>query len=242
MNEYPHGIYFSEAQEKMMELKGAEAVMWENIKHSDNTSEIQLFIEQYPESPYISMAYNRLDSIMWISALNVNSVQSYSDYMIRSDSGELPGVYYALAQQRYEMLFQSYQVSQEEINNIKLVVDGFYIALSNVDYSKLNNYLAPTVYRFFNSGAASRDRITRELLIAGAKSQPTTIKFSPQINELQYQKTYNGHYKTNVPLSKSFVNIDGVTETIHGYIVHIEMDNEFRIIGIYETKPFEEAV
>ena len=241
MNSYPQGAHVGDAQTKMMTLKGNETAAWENLKASKNTSEFNDFLKKYPDSPYRKLVIDKLDSLTWIATLNTNTAQGYSDYMVASDSKEISGNYYAEAQERYEMLFQSYPITTEEMDKIKLTVDGFYSALSALDYNKLNEYLAPTVYRFFNSGVTSREKITGELLVSGAKAKNATIKFTPDINSLQYQKTFNGRYISNVPLSKSYVCHEGNNITNYGYIVHIEMDGEFKIIGIYETKPFADA-
>lgn len=242
MNEFPDGKYFSEAQEKMLTLKNSETGLWEKLRSSQNVTEFQDFLKKFPESPYKSLVRDRLDSLTWVATLNSNTAQAYSDYMVSSDSGELPGNNYADAQERYEMLFQTYPVDVEQQDSIKRTVDGFYTALSTVNYPKINEYLAPMVNRFFNSGAATREKITGELLVAAAKTQVATIKFVPDITSLQYQKTFNGRYKANVPLAKTYVNKEGQTETTYGYIVHVELDDNFRIIGIYETKPYTGAV
>jgi len=77
--------------------------------------------------------------------------------------------------------------------------------------------------------------------VAGSKTSKPTIKFVPDIAALQYQKTFNGHYKTNIPLTKTYIDNKGNSVTQYGYIIHAELDEMFRIIGIFETKPYIDA-
>jgi len=133
----------------MKALKDREAAAWENLKTSGNITEFQDFLQQYPESPYRSLVRNRLDSLMWVAALAANTAEGYAEYMVASDSGELPGNYYNEAQKRYEMLFQSYPATAEELDKIKTIVADFYLALSDGNYKKITEYLSPKVNRSF---------------------------------------------------------------------------------------------
>lgn len=236
ITEFPKGIHYDQAQQNLLNLKSEEASAWERMRTSDNTAELRDFIRQHPESPYNSLIRTRLDSITWMGALKTNTAEAYSDYMMLSQSGDFNGDYFAEAQKRYEMLFQSYPVNAGELDSIQIALDGFYRALSAVDYNAMIPYLAPMINRFFGSGAAARERITGELLVAGAKAQESTIKFSLDLESVQYEKTLNDHYNVNVPLVKSYEK-DGKTEDVSGYIVHVELDPMFQIVSIYETKP-----
>lgn len=238
MNEYPNGKYFADAEAKMKALKNREASAWENLKISENITEFRDFLQQYPDSPYRSLVRDRLDSLMWIAALAANTAESYSEYMVAADSGELPGNYYNEAQKRHEMLFQSYPVTAEELDKIKAIVADFYLALSDKNYKKVTEYLSPKVYRFFNKGTDSRDNILKGLQLSMSKNAHYSVKFIPCLDAVQYQKTVDERYRVNVPLVKEHHNDEGATRTISGYIGHIEMDSEMRILSIYETKPY----
>ena len=242
MNEYPNGKHFAEAEAKMKALKDREAAAWENLKTSGNITEFQDFLQQYPESPYRSLVRNRLDSLMWVAALAANTAEGYAEYMVASDSGELPGNYYNEAQKRYEMLFQSYPATAEELDKIKTIVADFYLALSDGNYKKITEYLSPKVNRFFNKGTDSRENILKGLQLSMSKNANVSVKFIPCIDALQYQKTVDDRYRVNVPLVKEHRSNDGGVRTISGYIGHIEMDSEMRIFGIYETKPYGAAI
>ncbi len=238
MNEYPNGKYFAAAEAKMKALKNREASAWENLKMSENIAEFHDFLQQYPDSPYRSLVRDRLDSLMWVAALAANTAESYSEYMVAADSGELPGNYYNEAQKRHEMLFQSYPVTEEELDKIKAIVADFYRVLSEEDYKKMAEYLSPKVYRFFNKGTDSRENILKGLQLSMSKNANFSVRFIPSLDALQYQKTLDERYLVNVPLVKEHRNNEGVTRTVSGYIGHIEMDSEMRILSIYETKPY----
>lgn len=240
MERFPNGIHYAEADSNMRTLKNSETSSWETMRNSDNTAELRDFIRANPNSNYGSLIKTRLDSLSWIGALKQNTADSYSEYMTMSQSDEFNGDYFAEAQERYDMLFQSYPVNAEELDSIKTTISGFYRALSSLSHQGVITYLAPTVNRFFNSGAAPRDRIIGELMVAGAKSQVSTIKFTPNMEAVQYEKMYNGGFKVNVPLTKTYKN-NGKDEEMSGYIVHAELNPAYQIVSIHETKPFNDA-
>ena len=241
MQAFPKGKYCNLAEESLMKLKGNEAEIWGKLQVSENTAELRDFLTQYPQSPYNSLVKKRLDSLTWVATLNDNTAESYSNYMVMSQSGEFPGYYFGDAQERYEMLFQSYPVIQTDLDNIKNTVDGFFTALSALNADEMSKYLAPIVFRFFSSGRGQREKIVGDLIISGARIQAPTIKFLPNMNTVAYEKTLIEHYIVNVSVQKSFVE-NGQTKTVSGYIVNIELDRNFQIITLTESKPTPDAV
>lgn len=240
MTSYPSGSHFEEANAMLMRLKQNEAANWEQLKTTDNVSALRDFLQQYPGSPYTSLVKMRIDSLAWMGALKLNSAAAYSDYMLQAQSGDFSGEYLTLANNRYEMLFQSYPVNEADLDSIRMTVNGFYSALSKVDYDGIRRYLAPVVDRFFESGRAPRERITGELLMAAARTQDGILQFEADVNAVQYEKTPDDVYNVNVPLTKSFLR-DGNTKEMPGYIVHMKLDSLFRIFHVYETKPQPDA-
>ncbi len=237
---FPAGKHYANAQEHFLKLKGEEKTAWEHVKKSDNATELRDFIKHYPDNPFISLAKIRLDSLTWNATLNVNTVESYSDYMLQSQSGDFDGDYFAEAQKRYEMLFQSYPINSPELDSVKITIDGFFTALSSVNHAGITHYLAPVVSRFFDSGTAPRDKIAGELSIGSAKSQMPPIKFIPNMEAVCYEKMLNNHFNASVPMIKSYSK-NGEKYEVAGYIVHLEMNPSYEIISIFETKPYVEA-
>jgi hypothetical protein len=240
MESYPHGKHFNEAQNNLLSLKSEEAADWEQIKFTGNISELHNFLDQHPGSPYTLLAEIRIDSLSWMGALRTNTPESYSGYITLSQNGEIRGEYIAEALKRDKMLSPQYPQNEALSDSIFAIVNGFYSSLSAVDHNKMSLYLAPVVKRFFNSGTATREKITGELLVAGAQSQGSTLKFTPNTEAVNYEKTTEGYYKINVPLMKSYVKNENI-ELVPGYIVHMELNPGFQIISIHETKPYPGA-
>ena len=240
IEKHPSGTHFEEAQEGLMNLKQTEASMWEKLKVSENISELTGFITQFNNSPYLPLAEIRLDSLSWMVALKTNSAESYYEYIEFSRHGELRGVYTAEAQKRYNWLYQSTHVDVFELDSIRSTVSGFYSALSSLDHTGMYSFLATHVQRFFDSGGASKEKITGELVMSAAQTNNSKISFSPVIEGLQYKKTGNGFYEVNVPLVKSYTESNRDI-LIPGYIVHITLNPAFEITIIYETKPYSGA-
>jgi len=188
MASHPRGDHFEEAQAKLMSLKAEEAADWERLKTTDNITALRDFLQQHPESPYTSLVKSRLDSLTWMGALKTNTAAAYSDYILSAESGDFKGEYLPMAETRYEMLFQSYPVNEVELDSIRQTVNGFYAALSTVDHDGMRRYLAPEVTRFFDSGSATRERITGDLLLKAARTQEATLQFAPDLKGVQYEK------------------------------------------------------
>lgn len=240
MEAFPEGLHFNEAQEGLLRLKSDEADAWEQMKISANTAELRDFLTRLPESPYAPLVRKRMDSLSWMGALRVNTPQSYSDYLSQSERGELLGDYSAEARKRQEMLHQTTPVDTEVLTPIRNTIGGFFASLSGSNHAGAYQYLALVVHRFFNSGAATRERITGELLMTRTRAQGATLTFAPDLEAMQYERIANGNYRVNIPLTKSF-NAEGGTEFVPGYIVHMELNPEFEINSIHETKPHPNA-
>lgn len=241
MKVFPRGKYYILAEENLVKLKNNEAETWKTLQSSDNRAELRNFLTLYPESPYIPLVKIKLDSLTWVATLNDNTAESYSDYMVASQSGELPGDYFGYAQARYDMLFQSYPVTKSNLDSIRLTVDGFFTALSALNANEITKYMAPVVFRFFNFGGGQREKIVGDLLISVARTQAPTVQFLPNTAALAYEKTETEHYKVNVPVQKSYV-AGGQQKNVSGYIVQLELDRNFRILALTERKPADDAV
>ncbi len=240
IEKHPSGIHFDEAQEGLMNLKRTEASVWESLKESESTSELKGFIAQYTNSPYLPLVETRLDSLSWIVALKTNSAESYYEYLEFSRHGDLKGDYVGEVQKRYDWLYQSTPIEVSELDSIRSTVSGFYSALSSLDHNGLYRFLAPHVNRFFDSGGASRERITGELVMTAAQTDNLRISFAPFLEGVQYKNAGNGFYDANVPLVKSY-NDGNRDILIPGYIAHISLNSAFEINSIYETKPYSGA-
>ena len=241
MQAFPKGKYYTLAEENLVKLKEKESETWRTLQSSDNRTELRDFLTQYPESPYTPLVKKKLDSLTWVATLNDNTAESYSGYMVASQSGELPGDYFGNAQERYDMLFQSYPVTQSDLDSIRLTVDGFFTALSALNANEITPYMAPVVFRFFNSGGGQREKIVGDLIISGARTQAPTVQFLPNTAAAAYEKTEIEHYKVNVPVQKTYVD-DGQQKTVSGYIVQLELDRNFRILTLTERKPSADAL
>ncbi|RNC64582.1 hypothetical protein [Proteiniphilum sp. X52] len=240
MEAHPRGAHFEEAQAGLRRLKSEEAAAWEKMKETDNVTELRDFLASHADSPYAPLVRTRLDSLVWIGTLQMNTPESYADYILLTEKGGIPGDYMAEARKRHDLLSRPQSSDAVTLDSIRAAVGGVFIALSALDHNRMVRYLAPTVYRFFNSGAATRERIAGELLVTGAQTEGTTLKFTPDLESLQYELTGGNHYKINVPLRKSYQK-DGAAEEVHGYIAHIELDTIFQVVSIFETKPYPEA-
>lgn len=241
MNAYPSGKHFEEAQKRMMELKGNEHSSWETLKTSDDMEAFQLFLKQYPNSPYKNLVLDKVDSLSWIASMNVNTEQAYADYLELAKNKMVKGGFSTSAQERYNMLHQTYPTKAGELDTLRAQVKNFYTVLSESDYMQLHHFLAPKVYRFFTMTSSTPQAIVTGLSVKQSKSDSVKVKFLPDIRSLQYEKTVGGGFKVNIPLSKTTVTANNVKTARYGYIAHIEWTSDLKIIAIFETKPDMDA-
>lgn len=234
MVSFPKGKNYNLAEEAIMRLKQGDSEHWERLRLSDNSAELKDFISSNPQSSYTPLIRRRLDSISWQSSLKDNTNESYKRYIDQSVNGDYEGYYLAQANDRLELLTQKSPTVQDEEDKIKEVVDGFFVGLSAVDATNIEKYLAPRVFQFFNNGGNTREKIIGDLIISGSKTQAPTIKFTPNISNITYQKSTIEHYDINVPLQKTITSSSGSVNDVYGFIVQMELNNEFQIIAISE--------
>lgn len=241
MDEHPQGTYVDEAHARMISLKNEETQKWQNLMTSENTTEFTDFIEQYPDSPYGRKVKNRFDSLMWQSSLKENSIEGYKEYINKTTNQQISGEFIGDAEKRLKMLEQSTPINEEDLVQIKESVNGFFVGLSNLSHSSLSEFLAPIVARFNNLTNMTSDQMIGQLLLLSAKADTKSLRYEPEMAKLKYEQMGNGTYTVNVPLQKIFEDQNGGSNQIKGYIVHLKMDNNFKIFSFYETKPFSEA-
>ncbi len=241
MDEYPQGTYVDKAHSNILSLKNDEAEAWQNLRSSENTIEFTDFLERYPQSPYERQVKSRLDSLIWESSLKENSAESFLDYINKATAQNISGDYIGEAQKRFKMLVQSTPIDEMDLEQIRHSVIGFFIALSDLSHEGLSEYLRPVIVRFNNSTNISSERMIGELMLQASKADAQSLKFDPEITKIRYEKLGNDTYEVNVPLQKIMEGSNSGVNQIKGYIVHLKLDQGFKIFSYYETKPYPTA-
>ena len=241
MDEFPQGSFVSEAHTKIISLKDDETAAWQNLMLSENSIEFRDFLAKYPESPYERRVKNRLDSLLWESSLKENSSESFAEYVSMSTNGDIPGDYIGEAQKRLKMLTQSSPIDEKDLERIKATVGTFFTALSNISHTELSQVLAPVIVRFNRSTNVPSEKMIGELLLLAAKADAKSLRYDPEISNLNYEKMGNDTYSVNVPVQKILEENNGLVNQIKGYIVHLKLDADFKIFSFHETKPFSTA-
>ncbi len=237
MTSFPKGKNYNEAENAIMNLKRGESDVWQQLQVSDNSAELRDFLETNPQTSYKPLIKKRLDSLSWSATMKDNTRESYKNYLDQSTNGDFDGYYMNQAKERLYLLTQRYPVVTSELDSIKMAVDGFFVALSDINASSLEKHLAPKVFKFYNIGSGTKEKIVGDLLISGSKKQSPTIKFIPDISSITYEKTLIEHYKVNVALLKTTTNPNGTEVNRYGYIEKIELDSNFQILSIEELRP-----
>ncbi len=241
IDEYPQGEFSDEAFKSMLLLKNIEAEAYENLKTSESIIEFTEFLEQYPKSSFQRIVKGRLDSLMWSSSLQENSVEAYSRYINSVTTHEILGDYIGEAEKRFKMLDQSTPIDEADLEQLKRTVDGFFVGVSSLSHTTLSEHLAPEVIRYNNKTNLSSDQMIGQLMLQAATENAASLRLEAEIAKLTYKRLNNDTYEVNVPLQKIFEENGGSINQIKGYIVHIKLDLSFKIYSYHETKPYTGA-
>lgn len=241
MNEYPQGKFSDEAYKSMLTLKNRETEAWENLKISENTIEFTDFLKQYPQSPYQRMVKDRLDSLVWKTSVNENSIEGYTDYIDRTNSNEILGTYIGEAKKRFKMLDQSTPIDGGDLEQIRVAVEGFFVALSTQSEAALSEYIAPVMVRYKDNRNLQSKELLAHLRLEAANENALLLRLEAEATKLQYERMLNDTFEVNIPMQKVFEDSGGGISQIKGYIAHLKLDSNFKIYSFHETKPYSEA-
>lgn len=74
--------------------------LWTNVVRSKSKAEIRKYIQLYPQSVHVIEARLLIDSLDWVLAENINTVESYKTYL----DNHSDGLYYDVAKVNYDNL------------------------------------------------------------------------------------------------------------------------------------------
>ena len=79
---------------------------WLKLVENGTRDDLLQFVRQHPTSPYVKVANNRIDSLDWVEARKLHTLDAVSHYMVSHPNG-----YYI---DQAEMLRQSLERQREE--------------------------------------------------------------------------------------------------------------------------------
>jgi hypothetical protein len=84
---YPNSSHLDEVRAKLNELR-QEDVVWSAVAKSNNVAELNGFIQSHPHSPFVKIAYHKIDSLDWREAEKAGTTAAYDKYIAAHEAGE----------------------------------------------------------------------------------------------------------------------------------------------------------
>lgn len=84
---YPNSKHLDEVRAKLKLLRQEDAV-WEVVARSNSVDDLKGFIQAHPNSPFVKVAYHKIDSLDWREAEKKGTSAAYDLYIANHDAGE----------------------------------------------------------------------------------------------------------------------------------------------------------
>ncbi len=105
---------------------------WDDAVMNGTGSALNGYIEKYPNSPHKREALDRLDSIDWVQAVNINSVEAYKQYA----DNHYDGAHYEEAMVAMKNM-KSEEVHPADVQFVRSVFHNFFVAINSKDEGSL---------------------------------------------------------------------------------------------------------
>jgi len=128
---------------------------WANVMHSRSKTALLKYIQLHPESVHVTEAKLLVDSLDWIQASNLNTLESYQAYI----DAHQDGLHYDDAKMNLENL-KTMVVSPEELQMISQLFTTYFNSLAKKDEISLATTLGTVIHNFFN-----RQNVSKEVVI-----------------------------------------------------------------------------
>ena len=102
---FPQSKYIDEVREQYR-VVAVQQNEWLKLVENGTRDDLLQFVRQHPTSPYVKVANNRIDSLDWVEARKLHTLDAVSHYMVSHPNG-----YYI---DQAEMLRQSLERQREE--------------------------------------------------------------------------------------------------------------------------------
>lgn len=137
---YPDTSHAQEIQDEIGRYKRYEQE-WNLIANSSNINDFASFRSRFPNSPFDQLAYDKIDSLDWVSALKAGTEQALQNYL----SVHPDGKYADEAQDAKQILLDSKPTADEQ-NAVSTTLTRYFTALADHNKEALTNITTAAVY------------------------------------------------------------------------------------------------
>ncbi|MBR4572876.1 MAG: zinc ribbon domain-containing protein [Prevotella sp.] len=207
-----------------------EDLEWENAVNSGLRSALENYIKENPESPHLSEAKNKIDSIDYRKAEHdykvSNSIEALMKYLKEHPDGR-----FSIQAQNIIDELKAVEVTPEELATVKSVCKKFFQAINSKNDSKLLDTVTDILDQFLNRNNASNSDVV-EFMNRLYKSDITNMNWHI-LDNYKAEKVDNGNGGKNIRVQfgaeQHIERTDPDKETLGKYIVSAEVTPEGRI-------------
>lgn len=225
--EYPHGRHYAEAK-ALYDKLSTELTDWASVSSSVDKYAVKAFLSKYPNGVCATQAKNRLDSLSWVDACNLNKPEAYAQYMTDFPNGK----YFSEAQQKTSQL-KDMEVSANEQNQIANVISQFFNGIASKDESQLLSSVESTMTKFLNKKNATKAHVLafmNQMHAADMNSIVFTVNNDLKIAKKQLS---DGQYAYAVTCTvDEKIDRSEPGDTFINYGVNFEVDNFMKISSL----------
>jgi|GEM_PF-3449703 len=223
--EYPHGRHHDEAQVLFKKLS-AELTDWATVANSVDKYAVKTFLEKYPNGVCVNQAKDKLDSLSWVDACNINKPEAYAQYIADFPNGR----FLSLAQQKTTQL-KAMEVTPEETSQITALITQFFDAVANQDETNLLASVESTLSSFLNVRNATKVHVLKfmkQMHEADMTSMQFTVNRDLKIKKNQ-QSDGQYSYIVTCSVDEKIERTDTTKDTFVSYGVLYAVDNFMKI-------------
>lgn len=136
MVQYPDGKHIEEVKRLYAAVKQEYELFYSEVYNGGRKALVD-YMNQNPESPYIKVCEQKLDSIDWDDAVSENTVESYARYIAIHEDGMF--VDDAL---EAKITAARLQISYEDRNLVRGAVENFLLAMASGDPTRVDVLMA----------------------------------------------------------------------------------------------------
>ncbi len=139
MEKYPRS-HTEEIKQRLNTLQEIENG-WKSIADSSNVNLFNAFMAKYPDNMFASICKNKIDSLDWVDASNVNTIESYRHYL----ELHLDGKYKKMAEEAKTDIEKATATSTER-SAIKNVLGDYFEAISSNNAERIHQLTSEKTY------------------------------------------------------------------------------------------------
>jgi len=208
---------------------------WNNVVRSKSKTALLGYAKKYPHSVHVTEARLLVDSLDWVQAATVNTMEAYQTYM----NAHQDGLHYDEAKMNYDTLNER-QVTPEEQQMISQLFTTYFNSLAQDDETGLLGTLATVVHTFFNRHNVSQAEVVNYMKKLHAAADITGMNFllnnDWQIDKIENNDTGETEYAVTFSLNQHIDRTDPSKENQASYKVSAKVSMDGRIVDMNMRK------